>query len=171
MINPFEILEIAPTLLPEKEEVDAQYRKLIKLYHPDKFSFDSDEYNDALEHTSHINQAYKLLGDRIQIAAFFLKEDGFVEGQEKMPADFLMEMMDINESIAEAEIEGDEARFKAILTEVEQINAQNDKDYVLASEALKAENTGLAMQLLKKSYLKMKYILRLKERLINFAAR
>jgi molecular chaperone HscB len=171
MINPFEILAISPSLLPDKTLVDAQYRRLIKQHHPDRFSLDSEEHNAAMERTAQINAAYKLLGNKLNLAAYFLKSNGFEEGKEKMPAAFLMEMMDLNEALAEAEIEDDMPRMKQLFEEVSQFEADNDKEFLNAAFALNSGNTALSMQLLKDSYLKMKYILRLKERLINFAPR
>ena len=171
MINPFEILAIPPSLLPDKTLVDAQYRKLVKQYHPDRFGFDSEEHSAAVERTAQINAAYKLLGDKLNLAAYFLKSNGFEEGKEKMPDAFLMEMMDLNEAIAEAEMEGDATRMQQLMDEVSQFESANEKEFSAAASALDSGNTALSMQLLKDSYLKMKYILRLKERLINFAPR
>lgn len=171
MINPFEILAIAPSLIPDNELVGKQYRLLIKQYHPDRFGFDSEEHDAALERTAQINAAYKLLGDRLNLAAYFLKSNGFEEGKEKMPMEFLMEMMDLNEAIAEAEIEEDTKRMTELIEEVNSFETENEKEFLAASSTYDLGNTSLAMDLLKDSYLKMKYILRLKERLINFAPR
>ena len=88
-----------------------------------------------------------------------------------MPDAFLMEMMDLNEAIAEAEMEGDATRMQQLMDEVSQFESANEKEFSAAASALDSGNTALSMQLLKDSYLKMKYILRLKERLINFAPR
>jgi molecular chaperone HscB len=171
MIDPFEILGLTPSLLPDMTLVDAQYRKMIKQYHPDRFGFDSEEHNAAVERTAKINSAYKLIGEKLSLSAYFLKSIGFEEGKDKMPDAFLMEMMDLNEAIAEAEMEGDESAMQKLIEEVSQFEASNEKEFSAAARAFDSGNTALWMELLKDSYLKMKYILRLKERLINFAPR
>ncbi len=51
----YDILKIKPT--ENFEEVKNAYRKLMKIYHPDKFTTDSDK-NKATEYSSKLNEVY-----------------------------------------------------------------------------------------------------------------
>ncbi|MCH7564454.1 MAG: J domain-containing protein [Gemmatimonadetes bacterium] len=49
-------------------EVKSAYRRMIKLWHPDRFPSDSSSYSEAIYRTQRINAAYRLLAqdDRSQ---------------------------------------------------------------------------------------------------------
>ena len=57
-MNPYEVLGIKPSA--SQDEIKSAYRKLIKQYHPDKFS-DNPLKNLAEEKMIEINKAYETL--------------------------------------------------------------------------------------------------------------
>ncbi len=45
-------------------ELKEAYRRMVKRWHPDHFSSDSDSYAEAIRRTQHINEAYQLLAGK-----------------------------------------------------------------------------------------------------------
>ena len=170
MSNYFDFYELPVKFNLNEQELKEKYFQLLKLNHPDFHVNDAEKYQASLVNSSFNNEAYKCLSNFYRRANYILSISA-LPLDEKLPSDFLMEMMDLNEALAEAEIEDDMPRMKQLFEEVSQFEADNDKEFLNAAFALNSGNTALSMQLLKDSYLKMKYILRLKERLINFAPR
>lgn len=61
-MNPGEarqLLAVQDTASPP--EVKSAYRRMLKLWHPDRFPSDSDSYPEAVRQTQRLNAAYRLL--------------------------------------------------------------------------------------------------------------
>ena len=144
-----------------------------KKYHPDFYTLESDEKQaEILELSTLNNHAYKILKDFDKRLKHLLELKGALadEGQNKLPQDFLMEMMDINEGIMELQFNASEEQFFKIKKEVETfeetlqntiesiLNTYND-DSVSEEELLSLKNY----------YLKKRYLLRIHKNLSTFA--
>lgn len=168
--NPFAILELEETLFADGQLAETAYRRLIKQWHPDRFASDEKKNAEAVEKTSAINKAFKILSNRDLTAAFWLQQAGMSEG-EKLSPHFLMEMMELNETLGEAEMAGDKATINKLTQQVQQLDAELNNGYDDAAILFAAGQKQQALETLKQAYLQKKYILRIKERIVNFAAR
>lgn len=107
-MNYFELFDIPISFNPDKNKLQQQFYVLSKKYHPDFFSLHSDEEKAiALEQSSYINIAYKTLIDHDAVLKYILQLKDLLKENEKyaLSSDFLMEMMELNEQLAEADKE------------------------------------------------------------------
>jgi molecular chaperone HscB len=126
-----------------------------KLYHPDYYGDDPQAQNIAVASSSFNNIAYKTLSNDIRRAQY-LVELKLSHGDDniKLPQEFLMDMMDLNELIDEA----DENSKPSIDTQIEKLKSELlETIKTKATEALWLE-TQIAV-------LKWKYIERLETRM------
>lgn len=146
---------INKTLLAQK------YFELQKNHHPDFFTRDTEvEKETALEKSAAINKAFVIFQNEEKTIEYFLQLKAVMLPDEKyqLPAGFLMQMMELNETLAEkdgvtvaaelAEIE------KAIYDEIEPLLQQPP-----------AELDAASMEKLKAYYYKKKYLTRILDRL------
>lgn len=101
-MNYFELFGLAESPVVDRKELMRRYVQLQKEHHPDFFSQDSSlEQEQALETSAAINEAYRIFSDPQQTVAYYLRNRGVIEADEKyqLPPDFLMEMMEWNEEL------------------------------------------------------------------------
>lgn len=131
-------------------------------FHPDFFGEDSEAQMKAIEVTAYNNKAYKILSQPVArikyLISLHVAEDA--EGG-KLPNDFLMEMMDLNEKIDEFEFAGK--------SEENRVKIESEIDDMIA--ALKALLITLVnnghWQVANSEMLKLNYLERLLSRLTN----
>lgn len=101
----FEIFDIPVVFDYDAATVTGRYRDLQKAVHPDNFVSSSDqEKRISMQHTSKINEAFNTLKDPVQRALYMLKLRGMdinFENETTMDAEFLMEQLELRESLAE----------------------------------------------------------------------
>jgi molecular chaperone HscB len=105
-MNYFELFEIPVTLTPDPAILRKKYLELSRRYHPDYFvNTSGEEQLNALEVSALLNKGLKTLSDRDATIRYVLQTKGLVEEEEKyqLQPEFLMEMMEINEELADAE--------------------------------------------------------------------
>lgn len=164
----FELFGIPISLKVEKASLAKKYFELQKKFHPDYFSQESEAVQaDMLEKAALINKAFKTFQNPDEVIKYVLMEKGLLAEEEKypLPPDFLMEMMTLNEQLAEASMEGGEnlPLIKAGIEDTEneiylpvQTIIENYKEGVTTTEELLK---------VKEYYYKKKYLNRLKEQL------
>ncbi len=164
----FELFNIPVSLVVNAKEVTKRYYELSKLYHPDNFSLeDADKQAEALEMSSKVNQAKKVLSNSHRRLEYILKQKGIIVAEEKyqLPPQFLAEMMDINEALMELEFDENQSTKEKI---VSQVSAEIAKLYNKVNTFFDAPqleiNEGNGA-LLKDYYYKKKYLDRIKEKL------
>jgi molecular chaperone HscB len=89
----------------DKDVLRRQFFELSRKYHPDYFAqFDEAAQAQALEDAASLNKAYKTLSNEDERIRYILEQKGLIETDEKyaLAPDFLMEMLELNESIEEA---------------------------------------------------------------------
>ncbi|XP_068233803.1 iron-sulfur cluster co-chaperone protein HscB [Palaemon carinicauda] len=104
-LNYFEVLGIEKAFAIDTKSLTKVFRKLQGKFHPDKFSIGSEtEKEYALDHSSEINKAYRCLLNPVERALYLLDLAGqpLHEGQLDLDPEFLMEIMEVNEQLAEA---------------------------------------------------------------------
>jgi molecular chaperone HscB len=174
MINYFEFYDI-----PEAFELDAaalkkKFYALSKQYHPD-FYVNEDEIKqqEILEISTINNKAYQTLSDPNKRLEYILKQHDLVnEGAKpQLPADFLMEMMDLNERLMEVDDAEQLANIRAEALAVEDdLNIQLQAltfDYQSLNDMAKESRLNNIADI----YYRQKYLLRIKESLDTFASR
>ncbi|GEO09117.1 iron-sulfur cluster co-chaperone HscB C-terminal domain-containing protein [Segetibacter aerophilus] len=126
-MNHFELFEIPVTLTPNTSEVKKKFYSLSRKYHPDFYTQENEnEQADALEVSSQVNKAFKVFQNRDETIKYVLQLKGLLEEEEKynLPPDFLMEMMDLNEQMMEAKMEGSLEATEKLKTAVAAVEAE-----------------------------------------------
>jgi len=175
MTNYFELYALPVSFHPDAEAVKKKYYELSRMYHPDRFAqAGGTQLAEALQMSAANNDAYKTLKDSDATIAYILKLNGLLENEEKyaLPPEFLMEMMDINEAISEAEIdpENEDAKQMAINSLNEQLELWDDATQLLIQRFEQGEKGKELLLAIKDQYFRKKYLLRIKERIDRFAA-
>ena len=164
----FELFEIPVSLKVDTSGLAQKYFALQKKYHPDYHSQESDaQQAEILQKAAAINKAFKTFKNPDETIKYVLMQKSLLEEEEKyqLPPDFLMEMMDLNEQLADAAIDGGEniPLLKERLTDTEaeiylpvKLIIENYKEGITSTEELLK---------VKEYYYKKKYLNRLKEQL------
>lgn len=102
-MNYFELFDLPVSLSIDQNILTKKYIALQKKYHPDFFTLATDiEKKEALEKSALLNKAVNVLKNEVEIIKYVLQLKGVLEDDEKYQLDpgFLMEMMDLNEDVA-----------------------------------------------------------------------
>lgn len=152
----FEFYEIPVSFFPNKAELRNRYLEFSKKFHPDVFQ-EGDEQS-ALEKTAFNNTAYSTLNSEDKLVQYILNE--LYPNSEKitLPPAFLMEMMEKNEALMEAKMEGSEGEIAIIKEEILKEQAEIKAKMMQCKEQFSLENIGILDQLrvldLKHNYIK-----------------
>jgi len=166
-MNYFEVYDIPVQLLVDKTVFKKKYFELSRRYHPDYFvQQEAATQQQALEQSALINKAYKTFSSRDETIKYVLELKGLLTENEKydLPPDFLMEMLELNESLAEAQF--DPAARAAVLQKVLQTE---DELYQPVKGIIENYREGVTttaeLRQVKDYYFKKKYLERLKQQL------
>ncbi len=171
-MNYFEIFEIPISLRIDKDALKRKYFKLSKTFHPDRFINEPQKEQDkALLRSSEINEAYKTLKDEYSRIEYLLRISDILSSEnEQLDPVFLMEIMEINESMDTLSTSFDKSNFNKLNNEVEAYETQlRTMAYNVINQDIIELSDISSLELLKAYYLKMKYILRIKKNLLTFA--
>ncbi|MFK8004800.1 MAG: Fe-S protein assembly co-chaperone HscB [Saprospiraceae bacterium] len=173
-MNYFEFFEIPISFKLDEAALKKAFYANSKKYHPDFFTLESEEKQmEVLELSTLNNNAYKILSDFDKRMKYILdlKEVLDEEGKNKIPQEFLMEMMDINENLMELEFDFDQNNFDNVQNDLKSLEnnlleeanpfIENYNDAFPKEEELNA---------IKNYFLKKRYLLRIKENLNKFAS-
>jgi molecular chaperone HscB len=157
-MNYFELFEIPVSVTVDKSVLAKKYFELQKKYHPDFFvQEDEAAQQEALEKTSELNKAFKILKDPDATIQYLLKIKGLLQEEEKypLPPEFLMEVMELNENLSDESAAAIADFEKDIYTEVSSIIKNYDDSITSTADLLK----------LKEYYYKKKYLQRILDRI------
>lgn len=161
-MNYFELFEFPVAPVVDRSSVSKKYFALQKKTHPDFFTQASEsEKEEVLKLSADINKAFGIFSDPQKTIEYFLQVKGLIEADEKynLPPDFLMEMMELNESMME---EGEEATA----AKVEAYESQLFEEIAPLLNSYNAKETPAdALLKLKAYYYKKKYLNRILDRL------
>lgn len=173
MMNYFDFFGIPLSPSLDAGELRRQFLANSKKYHPDFYTLEGEiKQAEILELSTLNNQAYKVLKDDDQRLKHLLEIKGVLaeEGQNSVPQDFLMEMMDINEGLMELEFEPDSEKVKAVKTAVEELEKNMLAKVQSIIEHYDDQSvTTEELNSLKDYYLKKRYLLRIHKNLSTFA--
>ena len=109
--NFFELFGIPVSYDVDLNKIQQQYMTLQKQVHPDKFASGSDlEKRISMQQTSWINEAQSALKDPVLRASYLLKLRGIdfsLENETTMDAGFLMQQLELRESLENIKNETD----------------------------------------------------------------
>lgn len=131
-MNYFEFLDLPVTLKIDQQSLKAKFLENSRSYHPD-FHTQADQETQLkmLEMAALNNKAFKTLSDFDERILYVLQIKNVIkaEGQNEIPQDFLMEMMDINERLMDIQFDPSEEAKSSLETEIETITT-NLNNYI-----------------------------------------
>jgi molecular chaperone HscB len=161
-MNYFELFDLPVSLQVDKQALSKKYFELQKQYHPDFFTQqDEADQKEALEKSSMVNKALKVLQNQDLTIQYVLQLKGLLAENEKynLPPAFLMEMMELNEKL-------DDTVTNTFKQEVDSLETDLKNEVKDIIENYKDENISTEMLLkIKEYYFKKKYLHRILDRL------
>lgn len=164
----FELFDIPVAFHIDESALKASFIKLSRACHPDHFTLASEEKQDEmLEQSTRVNNAYKVLNDFDGRLQYILTQKGALEGegQDKLSQTFLMEMMDINETIMDLQFDPDPAKTTQAKEQIAAFDSELQSGIEGVLQSADAVNNAEALSAAKDYYLKKKYLKRIYENL------
>ncbi len=176
MTDYFAFYGLPVTFHPDAALIKQKFYELSKKYHPDFYINESeDKQSEVLELSTLNNKAYQLLGNPQKRLQYILELKGMIQEGEgyKLPQDFLMEMMDINEALMDLQFDPDAARLEELKKEVDGVEvaltAKIDA-LTVSFDNLNEEQQSLVLAQIKDLYYRNKYLYRLRESIVKASA-
>jgi molecular chaperone HscB len=131
-VSDFELFGLPQRFAQDRAAIDAHWKELQREAHPDKFAAQgAAAQRVALQWSVRINEAYQRLKDPLKRAAYLCELLGApidAENNTAMPSAFLMEQMELRESLADASGEDElEALAQRLATSRRQLLAQIER--------------------------------------------
>jgi molecular chaperone HscB len=166
-MNYFELFEMPVRLKVNRNEARKKYFELSRKFHPDYFvQQGAGEQQEALDASAQLNKALKTFSDPDDTIRYVLTLKGLVEEEEKytLAPEFLMQMMEVNEALADAQMEDDEKKKQQLLKELDQIE---NEIYEPVESIVENYEEGAASEKellqVKEYYYRKKYLTRLRQ--------
>jgi len=105
-MNYFELFEIPVQLKVDTVPLSKKFFELSRKYHPDYFiNEEAASQAEALEKSATLNKAFKTFQNPDETIKYVLQLKGLLVEEEKyeLPPEFLMEVLDINEQLMDAD--------------------------------------------------------------------
>jgi molecular chaperone HscB len=174
MINYFDFYDIPQSFNPDAALLKRKFYALSKQYHPDFYANESEEkQQEILELSTLNNKAYQTLSEPSKRLKYILRLHDLVsEGAKpQLPADFLMEMMDINERLMEVDSAEELGHLTAEVLAIE--SDLNEELTHLTADYEQLDDTAKESRLndIANIYYRQKYLLRIRESLHTIASR
>lgn len=164
MINYYEYYKLPIRLDIDLSVLRKLYYENSRKYHPDFYTLESEEKQEEVLRLSTLNnEAYKILSDDDKRLKHLLEVKGAIKDgdKEELSQLFLMEMMDINESVMDMQMgESDENKLQELKQNVNTLtnNLNTEIKEIGQSDLSESEIANL-----KDCYFRKKYIARLKD--------
>ena len=177
MINYFDLYELPVKFHPDNDLVKKKFYELSKKYHPDFHASESEEkQQEILELSTLNNKAYQVLSNPLKRIEYVLALNYMMtEGEKyKLPQDFLMDMMEVNEEIMEQELHPNATALLTIQGHVDTIEGKlfdELKQYTDAYDNEPEQQHDDTLLKIKDIWYRQKYLLRIRESLSKFASR
>ena len=166
----FELFEIPVQLKVNTASLSKKFFELSRKYHPDHFANENQEVQaEALEKSALLNKAWKTFQHPDATIKYVLKEKGLLEEEEKyeLPPAFLMEVLEINEQLMDADDNGAKKSLQST------INNLQSEIYEPVKETLESYQEGVTTEKellqVKDYYYKKKYLDRIRHQLAGMA--
>jgi len=164
-MNYFDLFDLPVTLKVNGAELRKKFFELSKQSHPDYYINESDEEQQlALEKYAAVNVAFKTLSNTEATIKYVLQQKGLLQDDEKyaLPPHFLMEMLELNEALEEAQAAGSEEARTQVKKQIE-LTEQEIYEPVssLINDFNNETTTEKELAAVKEYYFKKKYLQRL----------
>jgi len=166
-MNYFEIFGLPVQLKVDKAELPKKFFELSRKFHPDFYANSTpSEQHRSLEITANLNKAFKTFQNPDDTIKYVLQLKGLLEEEEKyqLPPDFLMEVLEINEKLMDAEGDSD---LKLNLQSA--IDSLQSEIYAPVKEVIEDYQDGVTTEKellqVKEYYYKKKYLHRIQQQL------
>lgn len=144
-VNHFEIFGLQPSVDVDVPSLEAKYRELSLLHHPDRVP--AERRLDAVQKTASLNEAVKVLKDPTRRAFYLLKlsgvdlerEDG--PARQTMPTDFLEHILEQREQLEIAKTQKNLPKARALAAEIAHAS---DQALAAGQEALRRKDVAAA---------------------------
>ena len=163
-MNYFELFGLPIAFKADTTQLRTAFMNIQRASHPDKFAQGTEmEQELALEQSAMANKGFSLLSNAEKILPYVLEITGHIQPDEKynLAADFLMEMMELNEAWMDAD---DENSKQSILSQINTL--KNDIFSPIQAHLEAASIVDIpqeAMLQIKDYYYKKKYLDRILE--------
>lgn len=104
-VGPFELIGLIPAYAIDAQDLKKRVLRISRDIHPDFFSTSGDGERELAERNSaRVNRAFEILSDEVERADWIVTSLGgpTEQNERAMPRDFLMEVLEWNETLAEA---------------------------------------------------------------------
>lgn len=166
MENYFSFYNLPFSLHVNQAELRKKFYDYSRKFHPDFHTQSSSEIQEEILHKSTLNnKAFETLSDRDRRIKYILEyKEQLEEGQNPIPQEFLMEMMEFNEALMELEMDFTQDaklalhhKISSVSTELSQSISELDQaDSILDNEAIdKLKSFYLKNQYLKNLFRKL----------------
>ncbi len=109
--NHFELFELPVSFEIDQQHLAERYRELQRMLHPDRYANATDrERRLSVQHAAQVNEAYRTLKNPLNRARYILELRGVGFSDEHdmtLDSTFLMEQMELRESLSEVHSAGD----------------------------------------------------------------
>jgi molecular chaperone HscB len=173
-MNYFEFYGVPESFDPDAGLLKKKFYELSKQYHPDFYANEDEaKQQEILELSTLNNRAYQTLSDPYKRLQYILKLHNLLnEGAKpQLPADFLMEMMDINERLMEVDDAEQLGHLTAEVLAIEGDITESLASFTAGYESLDDTAKENRLNEIADCYYRQKYLLRIKESLNTFATR
>lgn len=168
-MNYFNFFNLPFSLNIDKKALRKAYLQNSKQYHPDYHSgAQSEIQTEMIEKSGMNNKGYEILGNPDKILQYVLEVKDLIGEDKKLnvPQDFLMEMMDINETLMELEFDPDIEKSNKLRKQIEIIYKDLKSEVIDIFEIPNLSTLSPDRWIsLRDYYLKTKYLQRIKENL------
>lgn len=175
-MNYFEFYDLPISFNPDQNVVKQQFYALSKKYHPDFYiNEDQEKQDEVLELSTLNNKAFQVLKDPQKRLQYILElKDHVKEGENyALPQDFLMDMMDVNETLMDLEFEPNAAKLASVKQEIEtfeqSLNEELNQHTTTFDAATTAEQEDV-LKAIKDIYYRNKYLWRIKQSLARMGS-
>jgi molecular chaperone HscB len=165
-MNYFELFEIPVQLKVDIAPLQKKFVELSRKYHPDYFVNDeASVQSEVLEKSALLNKAWKAFKNPDETIKYVLQQKGLLEEEEKyeLPPDFLMEVLELNEQLMDADEPAVRDSVKVAIENIQsEIYEPVEKIITNYQEAATSEEELLQV---KEYYYKKKYLDRMRREL------
>ena len=136
--NYFDLFQLDVGFEVDRVALDSAYRALQREYHPDRHAHKGDAaQREAVQVSTLLNTAYESLKDPLLRAQYLLSLKGIDTGEDsrrQLPVEFLVEQMELRESLADAPDAADP--FETLAQLDKQASASQSECFMMFKSAL-----------------------------------